>query len=75
MSGTAPKQNAVKSKIAPHKQKSILKTKFGRKMPSPQPASWLTRPCTPKKNDKSGTDVNLAGFSGLSILDFPFGIL
>jgi hypothetical protein len=35
MSGIAPKQNAFKFKIAPHKQKSIVKNKFGRKMPPP----------------------------------------
>jgi len=34
LSGIAPKQNAFKFKIAPHKQKSIV-NKFGRKMGSP----------------------------------------
>ena len=50
MSGIAPKQNSFKFKIAPHKQKSIVKKKFGRKMV----------PClsTPKKNGKSGTVQN-----------------
>ena len=34
MSGIAPKQNAFKFKIAPHKQKSIVKM-FSRKMRPP----------------------------------------
>jgi hypothetical protein len=33
MSGIAPKQNAFKFKITPHKQKSIINFIFGRKMP------------------------------------------
>ena len=37
MSGTAPKQNTVKSKIAPHKQKSIVNFFLGRKIPHPPP--------------------------------------
>jgi hypothetical protein len=32
MSGIAPKQNAFKFKIALHKQKSIVKEHFGRKI-------------------------------------------
>jgi hypothetical protein len=32
MSGIAPKQNAFKFKIAPHKQKFIVNIFFGRKM-------------------------------------------
>jgi hypothetical protein len=32
MSGIAPIQNVFKFKIAPHKQKSMLKKLFGRKM-------------------------------------------
>jgi hypothetical protein len=43
MSGIAPKQNAFKFKIAPNKQKSIVKMFFDRKMSPPgQGAS----PCT-----------------------------
>jgi len=40
MSGIAPKHNAFKFKIAPHKQKSIVKKKIDRKIP---PLS--TEPC------------------------------
>jgi len=52
MSGIAPKQNALKFKIAPHKQTFIVK-KISRKMgPLANGALWLS---TPKRNDKSGT--------------------
>jgi hypothetical protein len=40
MSGIAPKQNAFKFKIAPNKQKSIVKMFFGRKM-SPKCVRWI----------------------------------
>ena len=40
MSGIALKQNAFKFKIAPHKQKSIVKKKIGRKMGPPGQAQW-----------------------------------
>jgi hypothetical protein len=53
MSGIAPKQNAFKFKIAPHKQKSIVKNVFGRKM-SPLPLGQ--RDLVLKHNGKSGTD-------------------
>jgi hypothetical protein len=53
MSGIAPKQNAFKFKIAPRKQKSIVKM-FGRKM-RPQVNEALCL-CTPKYNGKSGTN-------------------
>ena len=55
MSGIPPKQNAFKFKIAPHKQKSIVKMFFGRKMPLPLANGALCL-CTPKHNGKSGTD-------------------
>ena len=50
MSGIAPKQNAFKFKIAPHKQKSIVKKKkiAGRWTPGQR--------CTPKHNGKSDTE-------------------
>jgi hypothetical protein len=62
MSGIAPKQNAFKFKIAPHKQKPIVK-KIGRKMsPPPPPPPSLANGAlclsTPKHNGKSGTDKN-----------------
>jgi len=50
MSGIAPKQNAFKFKIAPHKQKSIVKKKFGRKMDPPGQRGPVL-----KHNGKSGT--------------------
>jgi hypothetical protein len=41
MSGIAPKQNAFKFKIAPQKQKSIVKKIIGRKMaPLANGAQW-----------------------------------
>ena len=53
MSRIAPEQNAFKFKIAPHKQKSIVKLFFfGRKMGPVNGALCLS---TPKHNDKSGT--------------------
>ena len=53
MSGIAPKQNAFKFKIAPLKQKSIVKKICGRKMgPLANGALSLI---TPKHNGKSGT--------------------
>jgi len=54
MSGIALKQNAFKFQIAAHKQKSIVKKNFGRKMTP----SWSTGALclsTPKYNGKSGT--------------------
>jgi hypothetical protein len=53
MSVITPKQNAFKFKIAPHKQKSIVKKKIGRKM-SPLANGAL---CS-KHNGKSGTGAN-----------------
>jgi hypothetical protein len=55
MTGIAPKQNAFKFKIVPHKQKSMAKKKIiGRKMgPLTNGALCLS---TPKHNGKSGTD-------------------
>jgi hypothetical protein len=55
MSGIAPKQNAFKFKIAPHKQKSIVKKIAGRCPPPPLANGAL---CTPKHNGKSGTEYN-----------------
>jgi hypothetical protein len=57
MSGIVPKQNAFKLKIAPHKQKSIVKLFFGRKMPPPPPSLANVAMClnTHKHNGKSGT--------------------
>jgi hypothetical protein len=58
MSGIAPKQNAFKFKISPHKQKSIVKTILagrwdppGQRGPLANEALWLS---TPKHNGKSG---------------------
>jgi hypothetical protein len=71
MSGIAPKQNAFKFKIAPHKPKSIVKIVLtGRGGPLTNEAPLPTRPSyqrgpltnealclsTPKHNGKSGTD-------------------
>jgi len=57
MSRIAPKQNSFKFKIAPHKQKSIVKNIFGRKMGlSANGALCLS---TPKHNGKSGTDEDV----------------
>jgi 1-deoxy-D-xylulose 5-phosphate reductoisomerase len=54
ISGIAPKQNAFKFKIAPHKQKSIVKIVLtGRGGPLTNEALCLS---TPKHNGKSGTD-------------------
>jgi len=59
MSGIAPKQNAFKFKIAPHKQRPIVKKKkIGRKMPPPPFANGALCLSTPKHNGKSGTDNN-----------------
>jgi hypothetical protein len=56
MYGIAPKQNAFKFKIAPHKQKSIVKKIVGRKMPLPPPlANGVLCLSTPKHNGKSST--------------------
>jgi hypothetical protein len=59
MSGIAPKQNAFKFKIAPHKQKSIVKNFWqeddappGQRGPLANEALCLS---TPKHNGKSGT--------------------
>jgi hypothetical protein len=52
MSGIAPKQNAFKFKIAPDKQKSIVK-KIYRKMG--HLANGALCLSTPKHNGKSGT--------------------
>jgi hypothetical protein len=60
MSGIAPKQNTFKFKIAPHKQKSIVKMLgvSGRKMcPLANGALCLS---TPKHNGKSGQSNILA---------------
>jgi len=54
MSGIAPKQNSFKFKIAPHKQKSIVKNIFGRKMG------------LPANNCKSGTGTKLAFMENLN---------
>jgi hypothetical protein len=55
MSGIAPKQNAFKFKIAPHKQKSIEKKKIDRKIaPLPLTNGSLCL-STPNYNGKSGT--------------------
>jgi hypothetical protein len=44
MSGIAPKQNAFKFKITPHKQKSIVKTFFWQEHgPPDQRALWRKR--------------------------------
>jgi hypothetical protein len=51
MSGIAPKQNAFKFKIAPHKHKSIVKQLLGRKMKPPGQRGPVLKP-----NGKSGTD-------------------
>jgi hypothetical protein len=56
MSGIAPKQNALKFKIAPHKQTFIVK-KNSRKM-GPLANGTL---CTSEHNDKSGTDPETCG--------------
>ena len=56
MSGIAPKQNAFKLKIAPHKLKSIVKNNFGRKMVPQSLANGALCLSTPKHNGKSGTD-------------------
>jgi hypothetical protein len=56
MSGIAPKQNAFKFKIAPHKQKSIVKYVLGRKIHPPPPlANGDLNLSTPKHIGKSGT--------------------
>jgi hypothetical protein len=53
MSGIAPKQNAFKFKIAPHKQTSIVKNVLtGRGGPLANEILCLS---TPKHNGKSGT--------------------
>jgi hypothetical protein len=53
MSGISPKQNAFKFKIAPHKQKSIVKNIMaGRLAPL---ANGVLCISTPKHNGKSGT--------------------
>ena len=54
MSGIALKQNALKFKIAPHKQQSILKNIFWQEDGSL--ANGALCLSTPKQNDKSGTD-------------------
>ena len=51
MSGIAPKQNAFKFKIAPHKQKSIVKKKKKQQEDGPP-----GQRCTPKDNGKSDTE-------------------
>jgi hypothetical protein len=57
MSGIAPKQNAFKFKIAPHKQKSIVKCIWqGDEASLTNEALCLS---TPKHNDKSGTGGEL----------------
>jgi hypothetical protein len=53
MSGIAPKQNAFKFKIAPHKHKSIVKKKLGQE-DGPLANGTLCL-STPKHNGKSGT--------------------
>jgi hypothetical protein len=64
MPGIAPKQNAFKSKIAPHKHKSIVKLFLARRCNSPPlPANGALCLSTPKHNGKSVTDS-----------DYPFGI-
>jgi len=55
MSRIAPKQNVFKFKIAPHKQKSIVKNLFGRKKPPPPLANGAMCLSTPMHNGKSGT--------------------
>jgi hypothetical protein len=57
MSGIAPKQNAFKFKIAPHKQRSIV-TILWQEDEAPQANKALCL-CTPKHNGKSGTDYPL----------------
>jgi hypothetical protein len=53
MSGIAPKQNAIKFKIAPHKQKSIVKNIAWQEDGPPGQRALCLR--TPKHNSKSGT--------------------
>jgi len=58
MSGIAPKQNAFKFKIAPHKQRPIVKKKnWQEDAPTPFANGALCL-STPKHNGKSGTDNN-----------------
>jgi len=47
MSGIAPKQYTFKFKIAPNKQKSIVKELFWHEdaPPPPHPTPWPTGPC------------------------------
>jgi hypothetical protein len=52
MSGIALKHNAFKFKIAPHKQKSIVKKNWQEDAPLANGALCLS---TPKDNGKSGT--------------------
>ena len=54
MSGIAPKQNTIKFKIAPHKQKSIVKNILAGRCPPP--ANGALCLSTPKHNGKSDTD-------------------
>jgi len=56
MSGIAPKQNSFKFKIAPHQQKSIVKTFFWQEDGPMANGALCLR--TPKHNGKSGTDYN-----------------
>ena len=50
-------RNAFKFKIAPHKQKSIVKNVFGRRCPPPHLSNGALCLSTPKHNGKSCTDV------------------
>ena len=52
MSGTAPNQNSFKFKIAPHKQKSMVKKNLAGRSP---PGQWSPVLNTPKHNGKPGT--------------------
>ena len=54
-SGIAPKQNAFKFEIAPHKQKSIVQKNLARRWPSL--ANGALCLSTPNHNGKSGTGI------------------
>ena len=55
MAGIAPKQNVFKFKIAPHKQKSIVKKLLWQEDPQPPGTKGTLCLSTSKHNGKSGT--------------------
>ena len=68
MSGIAPKQNAFKFKIAPHKQKFIVNILLAGRCPPHPLVNGNLCLSTPKHNGKSGT-VQLGYITTFHILD------